>query len=380
MTMDNNLPPAHATRLRDLQALPKAHLHIHLEGAMRPSTLAELCARYGIEQPEDTRGRRFDNFGGFVKMYWAACECVRTRADLARLILEVAEDAAAHGAWWIEPAFDAERYSTLREGSPYQLFTTQEEGWLFALEAAEAAGRATGVGIGFMSAVDRITPVERAVERASVTARLVTSQQHMIHSGMACFEAHHAGIVAFGLHGNEEGFPPEPFAEAFRMALADTGLLSTPHAGEIAPFPGSGPASVAAAIDHLGAHRILHGVLAVHDLALVERLAQEQICLDVCPSSNLLLNVFPSVEEHPLPRLLDAGVPCDLGSDDPLLFGPSLLDEFVMCREGMGLRDEQLATMARTSFLYSGAPQQVKEAGIAGVDAWLASDGASPAV
>ena len=357
---------------RDLQALPKAHLHIHLEGAMRPSTLTELCERYGIERPQDTRGQQFDNFGGFVNMFWAACEGIRTRDDLARLILEVAEDAAAHGAWWIEPAFDAERYSTLREGSPYRLFETQEEGWRFALETAEAAEKATGVGIGFMSAVDRIAPLPRAMERATVTAQLVSSGQHMIQGSMASFREPHAGIVAFGLHGNEEGFPPEPFAEAFRLALHGTDLLSTPHAGEIAPFPGCGPASVAAAIDDLGAHRILHGVLAAHDDALVERLAREKICLDVCPSSNLLLKVFPSVQAHPLPRLLDAGVPCDLGSDDPLLFGPSLLDEFVLCREDMGLSDTQLASLARTSFAYSGAPQQVKEAGITAVDAWLA--------
>jgi adenosine deaminase len=340
---------------------------------MRPSTLTELCGRYGIERPPDTRGKKFDHFGGFVKMFWAACEGIRTRDDLARLILEVAEDAAADGAWWIEPAFDAERYSTLRDGSPYRLFETQAEGWQFALDAAEAAEKATGVGIGFMSAVDRIAALPLAMERATVTAQLVTSGQHMIQGGMASCREPHAGIVAFGLHGNEEGFPPEPFADAFRLALDGTNLLSTPHAGEIAPFPGNGPASVAAAIDALGAHRILHGVLATHDDVLVERLAREKVCLDVCPSSNLLLKVFPSVEAHPLPRLLAAGVPCDLGSDDPLLFGPSLLDEFILCREDMGLSDTQLATLARTSFEYSGAPQQVKDAGIAAVDAWLAS-------
>lgn len=360
--------------MRNLQALPKAHLHIHLEGAMRPSTLDELCERYGIGRPDDTRGVRFDNFGGFVKTFWAASDCIRTHDDLARLILEVAEDAAEHGAWWIEPAFDAERYSAHREGSPYQLFQTQEEGWQFALQAAEAAERATGVGIGFMSAVDRILPLERAMSRALVTAELVKSNAHMIHSGMDSFTGSHAGIVAFGLHGNEEGYPPAPFADAFRRALDGTDLLSTPHAGEIAPFPGGGPASVRDAVDHLGAHRILHGVLAIEDPRLVERLAQEEICLDVCPSSNLLLNVFPSAEAHALPQLLEAGVPCDLGSDDPLLFGPSLLDEFILCREQMGLSDAQLATMAKTSFTYSGAPQQVKDAGLAAVDAWLATD------
>ncbi len=358
---------------RDLQALPKAHLHIHLEGAMRPETLDELCERYGIERPEDTRGVRFDNFGGFVETFWAASDCIRTHDDLARLILEVAEDAAAHGAWWIEPAFDAERYSTHREGSPYQLFRTQEEGWRFALKAAEDAERATGVGIGYMSAVDRILSLDRAMSRAVVTADLVKSQQHMIQSGMACSTAAHAGVVAFGLHGNEEGFPPAPFADAFRVALDGTPLLSTPHAGEIAPFPGGGPASVRDAIDHLGAHRILHGVLAIEEPELVERLAKEQICLDVCPSSNLLLNVFPSAEAHALPKLLEAGVPCDIGSDDPLLFGPSLLDEFVLCREQIGLSDVQLATLAKTSFTFSGAPQPVVDAGIAAVNAWLAT-------
>lgn len=358
--------------LRDLQALPKAHLHIHLEGAMRPSTLAELCQRYDMPLPADTRGKRFDNFGGFVDLYWAACHSIRTRDDLARLILEVAEDAAEQGVMWIEPAFDAERYSILRQGNAYQLFRTQEACWLFALQAAQAAETATGVGIGFMSAVDRIAPVERALERARVTAQLVRSGQHMIEGGVNAFTMVHPGIVAFGLHGNEEGFPPEPFSEAFRIALRGTGLISTPHAGEIAPYPGRGPASVAGAIDALGAHRILHGVLAAHDPWLLERLARQQICLDVCPSSNLMLKVFPSIEAHPLPTLLNAGVPCDLGSDDPLLFGPNLLDEYVLCREEMGLSDEQLAGLARTSFEFSGAPQTVKAVGIAGVAAWLA--------
>ena len=126
---------------RDLRALPKAHLHIHLEGAMRPATLDELCQRYGVTRPPDTRGQVFENFGGFNQVYWAASHCVRSRDDLARLILEVAEDAAEQGVWWIEPSFDADRYSDLREGEPHRVFDTQEEGWLFALEAAHDHGR-----------------------------------------------------------------------------------------------------------------------------------------------------------------------------------------------------------------------------------------------
>jgi adenosine deaminase len=355
---------------RDLKALPKANLHLHLEGAMRPATLAELCARHGALPPADTRGRRFADFSAFLEVFWAACDGIRSRDDLARLILEVAEDAAADGAWWIEPAFDAARYSTLRAGRPDRLFETQEEGWLFVMEAAEAASRATGVGIGFVSAVDRIMSQGHAMERAAVTARLVKSGRHMIRSGMPCFEGQHAGIVAFGLHGKEEGHPPAPFADAFAIALDGTGLLSTPHAGEIAPAPGAGAASVAEAIDHLRAQRIAHGVLAIEDDALVARLAAGRVCLDVCPTSNLLLGVFDSLLAHPLPRLLRAGVPCTLGNDDPLLFGASLLDEFTLCRDGMGLDDDRLAAMARDSFIHSGAPQPVKDAGAAAVAAW----------
>jgi adenosine deaminase len=355
---------------RDLQLLPKANLHLHLEGAMRPATLDELCARYGLERPADTRGRRFEDFSAFLEVFWAACDGIRTRDDLARLIFEVAEDAAADGAWWIEPAFDAARYSTLRAGRSDRLFATQEEGWLFALEAAEAASRATGVGIGFVSAVDRIMPLSHAMERAQVTAELVKAGRHMIRSGMPCFQGRHTGIVAFGLHGKEEGHPPEPFAESFRVALDGTGLLSAPHAGEIAPCPGAGPASVAAALDHLDARRIAHGVLAIEDDTLVARLAAEQVCLDVCPTSNLLLGVFASPRAHPLPRLLGAGVPCTLGSDDPLLFGASLVDEFALCRDQMGLDDGWLAIMARNSFVHSGAPGPVKQAAVAAVSAW----------
>ncbi|MEM9491137.1 MAG: adenosine deaminase, partial [Myxococcota bacterium] len=120
-----------------------------------------------------------------------------------------------------------------------------------------------------------------------------------------------------------------------------------------------------------GARRIAHGVLAVEDDALVARLAAEQICLDVCPTSNLLLKVFPSVAAHPLPKLLAAGVPCTLGSDDPLLFGATLVDELVLCRERMGLDDESLAAMARTSFARSGAPRRVKDAGLTAIESWL---------
>ena len=123
-------------------------------------------------------------------------------------------DAAAEGVWWIEPAFDADRYSDARpDARGYQLFDTQEEGWAFTLAAAEAASKTTGVGIGFISAIDRSRPVEQGLARAQATAALVRKDAHQIMCGADSVTGHHPGIVAIGLHGPEEGFPPEPFVE-----------------------------------------------------------------------------------------------------------------------------------------------------------------------
>ena len=123
----------------------------------------------------------------------------------------------------------------------------------------------------------------------------------------------------------------------------------------------------------LGAARIEHGVLAVEDPELLAQLARQKVCLDVCPSSNYLLRVCPSVKEHPLPKLLEAGIPVTINSDDPLLFGPNVLDEYKLCREVLGLTDEQLATSARCSFEHSCAPAELRARGIEGVEGWLAA-------
>jgi adenosine deaminase len=369
-------PPSLRQRL---QTLPKAHLHIHLEGAMRRSTLEELCRRYDLPLPPDTRGRRIEGFVAFLKVFWAACDVIRTKEDLARLILEVAEDAKAEGVWWLEPAFDAARYSELRpekaiDGEPPRLFKSQEEGWHFALQAAEQASRATGVGIGFISAADRLMPVEQALERARVTRDLVRAGEHVIEQHLPLGEngapvvVRHPGIVAFGLHGKEEGNPPEPFAEAFKIALDDTGLLSVPHAGEIAPHPGGGPASVRGALAALRPDRIEHGVLAVEDQTLLDDLARRGICLDLCPTSNLNLGVFPAAAAWPLQQILEAGIPCTINSDDPLLFGADLVDELVFCREQLGITEATLGALARQSFAASAAPEALKTHGRAAID------------
>jgi adenosine deaminase len=326
--------------MRDLHDLPKAHLHLHLEGGMRPSTLAERASHYGMAMPVVSG---FGSFPAFADMYVGACDVLRTDADLVRLVDEVVDDAAGAGAIWIEPAFYQPRYRS-RFGSDERIIE-------LILDALAAAAARTGVGTGLMLAADRTIDPAEAIDQARLAARY----------------ANH-GVVSFGLANDEALWPPEPFAEAFAMAR-DAGVLSTPHAGELA-----GPESIVGALDALGADRVQHGVRAIEDPALVQRLADEGVCLDVCPSSNVLLSVVPSIEAHPLPQLLEAGVRCSLNADDPLLFGPGLLEEYQLCRDELDLDDAALATIAVSSIEASGASVAQKAAGVAGVDAWLGAD------
>ena len=125
------------------------------------------------------------------------------------------------------------------------------------------------------------------------------------------------------------------------------------------------------ALDVLGADRIQHGVRAIEDPDLVARLADERICLDVCPTSNLSLGVVDRLADHPLPELLDAGVPCSVNADDPLLFGPGLLEEYELCRDELGLDDDALAAVATASIEASGAPADVRARALDGIATWL---------
>ena len=200
-----------------------------------------------------------------------------------------------------------------------------------------------------MVTADRELSVEQAVADAKLAAK---------YAGR--------GVVGFGIANDERGNPVAKFAEAFAIAK-DAGLLVTPHAGEL-----EGPDEVRAAIA-VGADRILHGVRAIEDIDLVAEIAQRGIALDVCPTSNVLLHVVPTISAHPLPLLLEAGVRCSINADDPILFGPGLLEEYQLCRDGIGLTDEQLAACALTSLEASGAPDHVKERARDGIAVWLAS-------
>lgn len=325
--------------MRDLAQLPKAHLHVHLEGAMRPATLAELAERYGVDVPPI---RGFGSFPEFSGMYVAACAVLREEADLRRVVDEVVEDAALAGAHWVEPSFYAPHHRAR--------FGRDEDIVELVLDALADSAARHGIAAGLMLAADRTTDPGEAIDQARLAARFADR-----------------GIVAFGLANDEAPWPPEPFAAAFAIAK-DAGLLSTPHAGELA-----GPASVRGALDALGADRIQHGVRALEDPDLVARLADEGICCDVCPTSNVLLSVTPTVEASALGPLLDAGVRCSVNADDPLLFGPGLLEEYQLCRDELGFDDERMAEIARHSLECSGAPDDVARAALDAVEEWLAS-------
>ena len=327
-------------RMRNLATLPKGHLHLHLEAGMRQSTLAELAAKYDMVMPTI---RGYGSFAAFSDMYVAATAVLRSQEDWERLADEICEDHVADGAVYIEPSFWAANYR--------DHFASDDACWEFVLETFTVAAERHGVTVRFMSAVDRVrnTPDE-AVGLAQQAIRLMDR-----------------GVVSFGLHNDEVGHPPQGFVSAFAIAKAG-GLLVTPHAGEL-----EGAHFVRDSIDLLGADRIQHGVRAFELPGLVEKIAVSGVCLDVCPTSNIMLGVFPSLAEHPLPRLLDAGVRCSINGDDPLLFGPGILDEYELCRRELGLTDEQLAFVARCSIESGGAPPAVKAAALAGIDGWLSA-------
>lgn len=305
---------------------------------MRPSTLAELAARYDVEAPLPTS---FGSFDAFMATITAAAGCLRTEADMRRLITEIVEDAADQGVRWIEPSM----WPGLLGGR----LGSDADGLDVVLDAGLAAGAATGVGFGLVVAANRGLGGDAAEEVA-----------------LSAVSRAGRGVVGFGIDGDEGAAGAEVFVGAAGIARAG-GLPVVPHAGELGTAD-----AVVEAVDLLGARRIMHGVRAVDDPEVVARLAAEGVALAVCPTSNALLSVVPSLAEHPLPALLEAGVRCSVNADDPMLFGSDLVAEYEVCRNVLGLSDQALADIARTSFVSSAAPGPVIERALSDIDAWLA--------
>jgi aminodeoxyfutalosine deaminase len=280
---------------------PKIELHVHLEGTVRPETLLEIARRNDYELPADTvegisQLYEYRDFPHFIEIWILTTNALQSEGDFRQVVVDYAEEAAAHGAVYLEAIFSpAER---ARRGV----------GWVEMFEGycdgAEEARERHGVEV-------RLTPdIFRGAtpEEAELVVRHSASYRKR-------------GVVAVGLGGLEADFPPEQYERFFSLAKAE-GLASVPHAGEVA-----GPASIRGALTALQADRIRHGIRAVEDPALVDELRDRGIVLDVCPVSNVRTGAVPSLDEHPLRELAAAGVRCTVNTDDPAMFDTDLTRE-----------------------------------------------------
>jgi len=301
---------------------PKIELHVHLEGTVRPETLLEIARRNDYALPADTveglaEIYRFRDFRHFIEVWVLTTNALRTEADFRQVVVDYAAEAAAHGAVYIEGIFSpAER---VRRGCSWQEIL---EG---VCDGAQEARELHGVEV-------RLTPdIPRGFELDEARATVEWAARYRGR-----------GVVGVGLGGLEAEFPPEPYADAFRLAKS-LGLGSVPHAGEAA-----GAASVRGALETLDADRLRHGIRAEEDAGLVRELAGRGTVLDVCPLSNLRTGTVRSLAEHPLPRLVAAGVRCSISTDDPAMFDTDLT------------RDYEAATS------FGLEPRSFYEAGVAG--------------
>lgn len=327
---------------RDLVALPKVDLHVHLEGSMRPGTVVELAARHGVELPEGLRDGRYEfrDFRHFIDEWLAGLACLHEPEEFTRVALEFCEDQAAQGV----------RYAEVSLSLPDHAERLGE--WDMPV-AAVLDGLAEGerrLGIVCRMYVD----VVRGIDLGASRRAMEVAAAHRDH-----------GVIGIGL-GGEERFPPEPYAEIFREGR-ELGLRSIPHAGET-----HGPASIRGAIVALGAERIGHGIRILEDDALVEEVKTRGIGLDVCPTSNARTRSVASLVTHPLGAMLDAGLPCSLASDDPSMFHSFIADEYEVCRRVLGFDDERLATLARNGVAVSFADDETKAELESAIDTWVA--------
>lgn len=310
------------------RAAPKAELHVHLEGSIRPETLLTLARRNGATLPGNSvealrRWFSYRDFGHFIEVYVAITRCLRRAEDYELVAYEFGAEMARQNVRYAEVTFSPSTHHHL--GVPHDAYF----GGL--TRGRERAREEFGVEIAWVFDIVRDAP------------------RYADYTTGVAIEGREDGVVALGLGGWEASHPPEPFAPWFERARA-AGLHSVPHAGETA-----GPESVWGALRALGAERIGHGVRSIEDPALVEHLAERGVPLEVCPTSNLRLGVYGGLDEHPLPRLRSAGVALTINSDDPPLFNTTLNDEAALLAEpfGLGLAeiDEVLLSGVRHSFL-----------------------------
>lgn len=338
--------------LRPVGQLPKAHLHLHFTGSMRPTTLVELADKHGMRLPDaltkswppvlsasDERG-----WFRFQRLYDMARACVRDEADMRRIVREAALDDAAEGSRWLEIQVDPTSYAPFVGG-----ITPVLE---IVLDEARAASEETGVGVAVVVAANRV--------RHPLDARI-----------LARLAARHVGdgsghVVGFGLSNDERRGNTAEFAPAFDIARR-AGLACVPHGGELL-----GAAAVLETLTALSPDRLGHGIRSAEDPQVVDEIVRRGVTLEVCPGSNIALGVYGSPAEVPLRQLIEAGVQIALGADDPLLFGSRLNTQYETARSTHGLSDVELAELAKGSIRGSQAPDPARLRMLADIDGWLA--------
>ncbi|MFR0352519.1 adenosine deaminase [Streptomyces sediminimaris] len=306
--------------------LPKAELHLHIEGTLEPELAFELAARNGVELPyADTGELRaaydFEDLRSFLDLYYELMAVLRTERDFEDLANAYLARAAAQGVRHAEIFFDPQAH--LARGVA---MGTVVDGLWRALGGSEANhGVSTRLILSFL----RDEPAESALKTLEAAGPYLDR------------------ITAVGLDSAEVGHPPAKFREVYEAAAA-LGLRRVAHAGEEGP-----PEYITEALDVLGVERVDHGLRCMEDPALVERLVRDRVPLTLCPLSNVRLRAVGALADHPLPAMLDAGLLCTVNSDDPAYFGGYAGDNFTAVAAALGLSEDRLRELARNSFAAS---------------------------
>ena len=303
---------------------PKAELHLHIEGTLEPEMMFGLAARNGVELPFPSvaalrEAYHFSDLQSFLDIYYRGAAVLRTEQDFADLMAGYLERAIADGVTRAEVFFDPQSH--------------------------------TARGVAFGTVVNGLAAARRDYADRISSDLILCFLRHLPEdsalSTLQEAEPYLDQIIAVGLDSSEVGHPPEEFERVFARARA-MGLRAVAHAGEEGP-----PGYVWGALDSLGAERIDHGVRALEDPALVQRLVEEQIPLTVCPVSNLKLQVVHDLGQHPLKRMLDLGLKVSINSDDPAYFGGYIADNYRQTAAALGLAADDITRLAENSIASS---------------------------
>src|SRR2546423_6109902 len=325
--------------LERIATMPKAELHLHLEGSIQPASVCALAARHGVEvtQQEVLRRYAYKNFLGFLEAFKWVTSFLRDPQDYALITRDLAEQLIAQRSTYAEITLSV-GVMLLRKQRPEKNFE--------AIASASEAFESRGLQMKWIfDAVRQFGPA--AAQRVVEAARQCASQS----------------IIAFGIGGDELSIATNEFRPVYDQA-ANLGLHRLIHAGEI-----GGPAKIREAVELLGVERVGHGIAATHDPALMALLADRRIPLELCPQSNLRTGALAaqlnrpsaSIEDHPLPQFLRHGIPIVLSTDDPAMFHTTLLDEYANAHR-MGLNETELLRLIETSFHHSFAHENQKTA------------------